>query len=218
MHPRYSLISGAHYSGIVWDWWKNFRGDFIKSDLQKADEIPAGSSGIVFSEWFHGNRMPWRDPYLTGSIWGLSLHHRPEHIARSILEGIAFGTRLIFDEIASIPAMRNREVRVTGGLTNIPLYNKILASVLNRPLTIVKTASGSAAGAAIFAAQAVGMNRLVHMEHPTFVVEPDEQHAKIYNQFFSYYVETADRMKGLMHKISKATFGKGGRSNESCRI
>lgn len=201
LHPQYSLISGAHYAGIIWDWWKRIRGDdTVRDDLVQAEALPAGSDGIVFMEWFQGNRMPWRDPYLTGGIWGLSLFHQPAHIARSILEGIAFGTRLIAEEISSHAALHDRDFRVTGGLSRIPLYTEILASVLNRPLTVVQVVSGSAVGAVTLAAQAVGMN--IEMTHQTITVEPNEESAKVYDEYFAYYKDTAAQLKPLMHRLN----------------
>ncbi|MCF8568000.1 hypothetical protein LLE49_25070 [Alicyclobacillus tolerans] len=200
LHPRYSEIVGSHYSGLIWDWWKSIRGKSVYEDIESWRHDPeAKPSGIVFFEWFNGNRMPWRDPSLSGGCWGLSLSKGPNDLTRSVLEGIAYGTRLLFEEMSSIPNIQLREIRMAGGLTNIDLYNRILSSVLNRPLTITGLPSASAVGAAMLAAKTVDSIQLIPATLSSVKVLPDPQLVQQYQEYFSYYVETGNRLTDLMH-------------------
>lgn len=196
-------IAGSHLSGLVWDWWKKIRGDALSNDLVDAQSIPAGSDGITFCNWFQGERQPWADPYLTGGMWGVLLHHEPSHITRAVLESMAYATRAVIDQIYEIPGMKEREIRVAGGLIHMELFNTILASVLNKPLTVVNLTSASAAGAAILAGRTLGFNFSGSFTSSSFVVEPSQSDVKPYEESYRYYKDTALQMKGLMHRVNQ---------------
>src|SRR4029453_6394810 len=61
-----------------------------------AAEVPPGSEGLGVLDYFQGTRSPYTDPHARGLISGLSLRHGPGHLFRAILEGICYGTELIF--------------------------------------------------------------------------------------------------------------------------
>lgn len=37
------------------------------------DDIPAGSGGVIFTPWLHGNRCPFEDPNARGMFFNISL-------------------------------------------------------------------------------------------------------------------------------------------------
>ena len=58
------------------------------SDL--AAEVPNGTDGLYFVSAFSGLLAPhWRDD-ARGTLVGLTLRHTKAHVARAVLEGIAF--------------------------------------------------------------------------------------------------------------------------------
>src|SRR5262249_23721571 len=63
----------------------------------EAASLPPGAEGLVVLDHFQGNRTPFTDPDSRGVVAGLTLKHGPAHIFRAVIEGIAFGTELIFE-------------------------------------------------------------------------------------------------------------------------
>ncbi len=57
----------------------------------KAEEIPAGSEGLVILPYFLGEKTPIHNPKAKGVIFGLGLHHKKYHIYRALMEAVAFG-------------------------------------------------------------------------------------------------------------------------------
>ena len=87
----------------------------------------------VFLPYIAGERAPFWDHDLKASFWGLQLHHTVPHLFRAILEGVAFARRQCFEHLgADLPGT----VKMGGGSSMNPLWNRIRASVLNRELTI----------------------------------------------------------------------------------
>ena len=67
-----------------------------------AKKIPIGCEGLLCQEFFQGNRTPHTDAAARGCFLGLTLSHSKAHVWRSVLEGVAFGTRLILDTMRCV--------------------------------------------------------------------------------------------------------------------
>ena len=94
--------------------------------------MPPGSEGVTVLEYWQGNRSPWSDPLATGAIWGLTLSHREEHVFRAVMEGAAFGTRLILERLRE-SGVEVRELRACGGGIKSALWLQIHADVCGLP-------------------------------------------------------------------------------------
>ncbi|MBA2381669.1 MAG: xylulokinase, partial [Chloroflexi bacterium] len=117
-----------------------------------AGEAPAGSDGLLFLPYLTGERSPHPDPLARGAFVGLTVRHDRRHLARSVLEGVAFGLRDGLDLMVAAGMPAPREIRVSGGGTASSLWRQILADVLEAEIATVNTSEGAAFGAAILAA------------------------------------------------------------------
>ena len=104
-----ALLPGSHAveggqtsTGSVVNWLKKLYGVEDYDQLNKeARQLPPGCEGLVIQEHFQGNRTPHTDPGSRGAIHGLSLKHGRAHLFRAAIEGIAFGSELIFETMRS---------------------------------------------------------------------------------------------------------------------
>ncbi len=101
------------------------------------------------------------DPSLTGSIWGLDLGHSAADIARGLIDGIVNeSARCIrtLDEIG-FDKYDGNQLRVSGGSANDLWFRQQLADATSRRVetTLGNEPDRSALGAAIVAAQAIGI-------------------------------------------------------------
>jgi xylulokinase len=127
------------------------------SDLTvEAMEVPAGSEGLLFLPYLTGERTPHPDPLARGAFVGLTVHHGRAHLARAVLEGVAFGLRDSLELMRSVGLSGSTQVRATGGGSKSRLWRQILADVLGVSVVTTSTAEGAAQGAAILGAVGSG--------------------------------------------------------------
>ena len=159
--------------------------------LAEADSVPAGSEGLVFLPYLSGERTPHPDPLARAAWVGLTLRHTRAHMARAVLEGVAFGLRDCFELIVKSGTGPVEQVRASGGGARSQLWLQILASVLGVPVFPIVASEGAAYGACLLAGVGAGAwpsvddaVRLVRMAPP---VVPDLNDAAIYNELYLRY-------------------------------
>jgi xylulokinase len=118
----------------------------LLAELVAADR-PA-PDGLLFLPYLSGERTPHNDPAARGVFFGLDHQTDRLDLARAVLEGVAFAfadaQAVLLEAGAAIDA-----VSVVGGGARSPLWVRILASVLDRPLVVRAGAEvGPAQGAA----------------------------------------------------------------------
>ena len=114
---------------------------------------PAGSDGLLFLPYLSGERSPHPDPLARGAFVGLTLAHDRRHLARAVLEGVAFGLRDGLDLMIAAGMPAPAQIRASGGGTASALWRQILADVLQAEIATVSTTEGAAYGAALLAAR-----------------------------------------------------------------
>lgn len=122
----------------------------------EAATVPPGAEGLVFLPYLSGERTPHADPHARGAFIGLGMHHTRAHMARAVLEGIAFGLRDSFDLVQAL-GVEPKEVRIAGGGARSPLWCDIIAAALRVPLRRLAVDEGPAFGASILAAVGCGV-------------------------------------------------------------
>ena len=141
----------------------------------EAQHRPAAGA-LLFLPYLSGERTPHNDPAARGVFFGLSHDTDRATLARAALEGVAFAfadaQQVLLEAGADL-----REVSVVGGGARSLLWVRILASVLDRPLTLREGADvGPALGAARLARLAVSGERVedVCVAPPTLrTIEPE---------------------------------------------
>ena len=108
----------------------------------------------LFYPYLLGERAPvWRAD-VRALFVGVTLAHSRDSMAYAIAEGVAHA--LVHARDASELSQDLEAIKVTGGLTHLPNFMRMLASMLNQPLTTLHQADASY-GAALSAAVAAGV-------------------------------------------------------------
>lgn len=119
-----------------------------------AEEVPPGCDGLVCLPYLAGERAPLWNAQLSGSFIGLRPHHGDAHMLRAALEGVAFARRQAAEAIErELP----RRFLAAGGGTANALWNRIRASVLDRPLAVLEQPDVALIGAMRWACAAAGI-------------------------------------------------------------
>jgi xylulokinase len=122
--------------------------------LRDAAEAPAGSDGVSFLPYLVGRGSPEPNPNAAAAWLGIRLRHRRSHLARAVLEGVAFGAKDIANALDALD-LRVKRLFITGGGAASSLWRGILADVLGFPAGY--THGDSNLGAAIVLAVGLGL-------------------------------------------------------------
>ncbi len=121
---------------------------------RRAAAVGAASNGLMFLPYLSGERTPHPDPLARGAFVGLTVRHDLGHMARAVLEGVAFGLR---DSIELVrQSATPDEIRASGGGAQSRLWLQIIADTLGLPVRVVGTPEAAAHGAALLAAVGTG--------------------------------------------------------------
>ena len=159
-----------------------------------AETAPVGSEGLVFLPYLTGERTPHKDPYAKGAFVGLSLRHTRAHMARSVLEGVAFGMRDSLEIIREM-GVPTREVRASGGGAKSRFWRQMQANVNNAPIVTINVDEGPAYGAALLATVETGLYGSIEEAceatiHTVDSCQPDPGIAAEYEPWFRLFQET----------------------------
>lgn len=129
--------------------------DFEQIDGLAAETAP-GAEGLLFLPYLSGERTPHPDPRARGAFLGLTTSHDLRHMARAVLEGVAFGLRDCLDLMlgAGVPAPES--IHASGGGIKSALWRQILADVLQARIDTPITEEGAAYGAGLLASVGAG--------------------------------------------------------------
>jgi ribulose-phosphate 3-epimerase len=206
------VVEGGQTStGSVVRWFKAVCGgdDAFYDDVNEAAaRVPPGCEGLVVQEHLQGNRTPHVDPASRGAVVGLTLKHGRAHVYRAILEGISFGTRLIFDSMKDAGYVPE-SVTVAGGATNSELWLQIHADVAGVPFKRTRCADAPALGCAALAAVAAGAHAdvpaaVAAMVHDAGVVTPDAHAHAAYAAAYAAYKATYHATKRVVRGLARS--------------
>lgn len=117
---------------------------------------PAGSGGVIFTPWLHGNRCPFEDPNARGMFFNISLETGKTELIRSVLEGVCMHLRW-FLETQDNKIKTSQTVRFVGGGALSDVTCQILADCTGRTVeTVESPQNAGAVGAAVLVA--AGLN------------------------------------------------------------
>lgn len=226
----YAYESGQPCVGDMFDWFvrRNVPEEYMLQAreqgisihqllTEKAAALTPGQSGLVALDWWNGQRTPFVDDDLSGVMLGLTLRTRPEEQYRALLEGSAYGVRLIFDTYRKA-GMDAQEFIVCGGIAQKnPLMMQIYADVLGHPIRVSSSDQACALGAAILAAAAARCHDSLDAAmaamaaHPETEYLPNAEHTAVYDELYGIYRSTAQHFalqSDAMHRLMALRRGK----------
>lgn len=208
--PGQYLINGCMAaSGSILKWFRNQFApgtDFAELD-KAAEEISAGSEGLVMLPYFLGEKTPIFDPVARGVLFGLTLRHTRAHVFRAALEAVSFGFLHHLRVLAELGFTPNQRVAVTNGGAHSNLWRQITADVLGLELHLIGNHPGSSLGALFVAGMGVGVfddwsqiDRFIQVET---VTKPNARNHERYSKLFDVYRKVYETNKSLFPEIAE---------------
>ncbi|MBE3574463.1 MAG: xylulokinase [Firmicutes bacterium] len=164
-----------------------------------AAQVPPGSDGLLCLPFLVGRGSPDFNARVRGAWIGLSGSKDFRHLARSVMEGVAFNLK---DSLRVFEAMgiRVSRIHIGGGGAASPVWRQILADVFNHPVHPLQAADASALGAALVAGVGAGIfpnvqaaaERAVHVGPP---VMPQPESVSVYKTLYDVYLQAYEALK-----------------------
>ena len=198
----YGYESGQSAVGDIFGWFTDHFSDLsIEALEEQSAALAPGETGLVALDWMNGNRSVLMNTHLSGTILGLTLSSTPAEVQRALIEGTAFGTKIIVDSYVDngVPIS---ELVACGGLSQIDIVMQIFADILELPLKTAVSGQAVALGSAIFGAVAAGSDRggfdsvseaVKKMTTPSSkIFTPNPDASKVYRELFAIYKRCHD--------------------------
>lgn len=121
-----------------------------------AATAPPGAGGITFIPALAGAMTPvWR-PHARGALHGLAAGHDRSHVARAVLEGLAFASRDVAERLVAM-GLPAEGVVLLGGGARSRVWSQLRADTLGLPHRVAANSDTCPVGAAMIAAVAAGL-------------------------------------------------------------
>ncbi|MFP4461715.1 MAG: glycerol kinase GlpK [Thermotogota bacterium] len=109
------------------------------------------NGGVYFVPALSGLGAPHWDPNARGLFIGMTQSTKKEHLIRSVLEGICYSVRELFDTMVSECHIPLKELRVDGGVSKNQFIQEFQSVLLGNTVTRPENTETTATGAAILA-------------------------------------------------------------------
>jgi xylulokinase len=123
----------------------------------EARKLPAGADGLLLVPYWNGVMNPYWDDDASGITVGWHGGHRPAHLYRATIEGIALEQRLHTSGVEQVAGPIS-ELVVMGGGSESDLFCQLLADVLAKPIVRARSAEATSLGAGVLAAVGAGLH------------------------------------------------------------
>ena len=190
--------------------------DYMTETVAKA---PAGSGGVLFTPWLHGNRCPFEDPTAAGMFFGICLETGKTELIRAVLEGICYHLRWML-ECEARKVKISDTIRFVGGGALSPVTSQILADITGHTIEVVESPQnvGSVGAAAI---AAVGLGLIPDLDRVRSFIPvqssyvPDRKAHAVYNHYYETFKKLYAANKKLFRSLSSSLDSSSGSRREA---
>lgn len=169
-----------------------------------AAQKAVGETGLIALDWWNGVRSTLNDVNLTGMILGMNLNTKVEDIYRALVEAIAFGTKIIVNQISETGIVIDTYYASGGISQKNALLMQTCSDVLNKEIHVIESKQAGALGSAIFGSVVAGevhggydnindavshmSSDILHTFHPHVEnAKKYESIFKVYQQLYTYF-------------------------------
>ena len=153
----YALEGSISIAGALVQWLRDNLG--LIANAAEIEELAASvpdNGDVYFVPAFSGLYAPHWQSNARGVIAGLTRFAGKGHLARAVLEAVAFQTREVLDAMSADSGVAITELRTDGGMVVNELLMQFQSDILGVPVVRPKVIETTALGAAYAAGLAVG--------------------------------------------------------------
>ncbi len=198
--PVYAIEGSVFAAGAAVQWLRDGLG--IIRTAEETATLAAGvddTGGVFMVPAFTGLGAPHWDPFARGTLVGLTRGTTRAHIARAVLEAIAFQCRDVLDAMNLDCGTDLRELRVDGGAASNDFLMQFQADIVDVPVARASMPETTALGAAFLAGLATGVwsseEELAAMSKADRVFEPTMDAGRR-AELYDFWQRAVERSRG----------------------
>ena len=204
---QWHVMGVTQAAGLSLNWFKhNIAENLSYKEIDaEAEKISIGADRLLYLPYLMGERTPVLDTNARGVFFGLSAVHTKAHMARAVLEGVAYS---LCDCISVLREMgvETEDMALCGGGAKSPLWRKILSDSFGINVKTMESDEGPALGAAILGGCAAGIYSSVEEgckiavregNKLSYDGEANEQYKKYYEIYKTIYPALKENYKKL---------------------
>lgn len=199
---RYHLMGCMLSAASCLKWWLE---DVLRTDdyQEEQKEIKSrGDNPVYFLPYLMGERSPYNDPNVRGAFLGLGLSTTRAQMTEAVFEGVSFALKDSL-EIAGSLGIKIKKTKLCGGGAKSPVWQQILANILDLEVELLEAEEGPALGGAILAAVACGEYASVDDAAKAIVkvkktVVPQKELAEAYQRKYKVFRSLYPAIKGKL--------------------
>jgi xylulokinase len=209
--PQTYYVMGAILSaGLSLRWLRNLLGmaddpNAYATLSREAATVAAGAGGLIFLPHLTGERTPYMDAHARGAFIGLTAAHERGHLARAVMEGVAFTLRQALEISQSLGGVADR-ILGAGGAMDSDVWRGIVTDVIGLPLQKPLLTEQAGVGAALVAGVGVGIysdfadacSRVVRYSDPSL---PNAARVAFYNERYEQFITLYPKLKADFHQL-----------------
>ena len=211
----YALKKGLFLNGgalnnaaLPLDWMQKnlFNVEVQSEELRKITHEPP-----LFSlPYLTGERDSKTGPYASGVFFGIRRDHTPIDFTRSVLEGVAYSMRYLYEALKE-NNLQVKEIRMGGGGVNINAWPQIFADVLGVSVVVSAANEMALVGSTMMALTAGGIYKDLNEASEKMLkggkrIEPNKNAAAIHDQRYKFFKRLRETLGPLYREHSELRF------------
>ena len=155
--PNYALEGSVAVAGSLVQWLRdNMKMISTSAEIESLASHTPDSGGVFIVPAFSGLFAPYWRSDARGLIAGLTAYSNRHHLARAVLEAVAFQTHDVARAMAEDSGVAIAAMKVDGGMTANSLLMQFQADILGAPVVRSRVRETTALGAAYAAGLSIG--------------------------------------------------------------
>ncbi|MFE5319736.1 gluconokinase [Paenibacillus sp. NPDC056579] len=170
-----------------------------------AEEVAAGSDGLIFLPLLTGERAPYWNANARGVFFGLSLYHQKKHMIRAVLEGVVYRINSVLGALEELSGP-TKEIRASGGFARSKFWLQCMADVTGSSVAVPNSIESSGLGAAQLGMLAMGEIQDFSSVHNWMQIQhshlPNSENHQLYQQLTNIYQRVYHQLKDEFDAIA----------------
>jgi glycerol kinase len=176
-HVTYALEGNISVTGAAVQWLGEFLGlENSPEEVARLAERVESAEGLYLVPAFVGLGAPYWNDAARGLISGITRGSTAAHLARAVLEAIAYQIRDVFDVMQIESGTDLKVLLADGGASSNTMLMQFQADIIGRPLLQNASTAASALGAAYLAGLIIGrwqtLNEIMQLPRLQTLFEP----------------------------------------------
>ena len=135
---------------------------------------------------------------MSAEFVGMKAYHNDGDLIRSVLEGVAFSLKNVYQTMRDLSDKQVQKFRITGGVVKNPLWLQMFADIFNSEIEVLAIDEGPAFGALICAIHASTGQLLSEIwkkyNQVKKIYSPEQKAVKEYEVYYQKFKLLSDQM------------------------